>query len=564
MARSKYPRQVEQFAKWLFPMINLYDWGFYHTERKHPMPNLIRSHLLFLHSNNYKYASGYRYTRTRLAKHMAREVTHYYRSKFNATHFLLNLDIDAKSGEAKDIEEAKNIAHYIATCIHRGAYYEPSTNGKGQHVYLKVARGNLSCRDWKNLIRKYIRSLRKALEQKGFQGTVDRVCGQCTLYTRKQSGSSYAWSIEEGDFGILSKIPTLPEGDTSFIKLSHAPTFTHKSFQLVINRQTARTLKEKEEQTKKNKRELALDTLQYTLLTRPQNGLSENIEETRKETNAISRMHKACGLYFRINRKLPTDKELQHFYELHNLHTGMDVEDREKRFKRAGVVIRYQKLHQTNHSEVETVFVKSHYMAMVAQNVNHSHFDGVKCDRSITTEDLAIALYVMECNSLLEHSHNSNRYFTCGNKSIISMFQKLKSIGMTERGCNLNKASAMRRILTNSGLISLEDGRYWHLGPQNGICKKFGIGELHPRRDEFVEFKDKVTGGADLSKAGFEQFENFVFEVHPFVEAVPDSAEELVQADKVVAKQFWGPIWKLEITAPPEAVVLEDFVEFDP
>ena len=473
--RRKYSPLTNALAKWLFPLIDRYDCGFYDYKDKCPKSYLTNEAM----NTMLAFGAGWGIkpiTRTQLEEHLFDGKTKYFRSSYKSRYAFINLDIDAHNGEI-DAEEA---AAFICDNFHNGVYYEPSTNGSGRHIYLLIDRNFMKLRRFKALLKEYVDALKYLMKEEKLDAVVDRACGTHSITTATTTNiGTKRRVIEKGDRGILGKIPRLPHRDQSLRQLIAAPVQPVTSLYNVIIK--AENLKEQKISSKKQ----ATNNKQAKhteILTSPDSPRS--LQEVKEETNAFKRMQWACSQFRRTHRDFPTVDQLLKFYEGHNLNTGCDQKNRRR--LRATKIIEYQKTHRTN--SWAGAFSPKLYQQLIESVVKTEHYAGVKVDRNVSTEDLAIGLYTLEMNAV--NLTESRRWqYTCGNKAIKEMFAALTLEGVTSRGCNTNKAVAIKNILCNAGLIVCLDSTWYYGGPVHGRCKKFGLGPNHPRLTEHLDIQ---------------------------------------------------------------------------
>lgn len=506
----KYEPLVRTFAKWLYQFIDRQDWGRFVPNLGHPMPILSREEFLF-RKNAPRHLHPFRdvpkLTMTTLTEHLAKREVIFYRSFRRAERWLLNIDIDAKN-ESQTSEGAEAAALHIATKLHKGLYYEPSTGGKGRHVYLVVERGFLPYDQWKALLAHYVTALKIICLHKKIPVAIDRICGMPTkLSSAADENCEHVFTIKEGHCGILSKIPTLPMSELGLNHLMTSPVLKAEDFQRVIEK--AEKLRAKV----KDKLALAASDRnrnQYDMLTRLGSAYRLNVENVRAEPNAFRRMHFACTL-FTMARKRFADSELElcEYYEQNDFHSGNSAKDRQIRLKRAQCVLNFQRQRRCEETMGVFGFDVSTYVELVEKHVRAEHWEGVKVpgDRGVSKFDLACCLYVMERNAM-KKSPTRRRQGTTGFKSIIDMSKVLRDAGVLPRASNPNQACAARKVLVNAGLATCEDAGYYAGGSEHGWCRKYGMGVNHPQQQVYEQFK------AEINKDTVEQYPVDAMPVH--------------------------------------------------
>jgi hypothetical protein len=492
----KYSDKTKRFSEWLFKLIDPYDCGLFCPEQGQPLPfntsDRYNSMLAAVDGHNTgskKFAR--RITKTHVQNHLEHADTLYYRSTRRGKHALLMLDIDAKgSGTTED--DAERAARYIIRRFHKGAYYEPSTGGRGRHVYIVLDRGDVPWRNFRALLKTYTASLKTILAHGRFKAKMDRVCGNFSIVTKKDG---HRW-IAEGDRGLMAKVPRLPFFD-SLDNCVKAPVFTLSSVHRVID--IAEEIEEKQRakkspppvkpQPRGGTREETYHIRTSADPVRDVSGLPRSLEDVRTDTDALNRMHYACTAYRHVYSKLPDDEStLIAFYEQQQLNTGIDEGGR--RVRRARSVLKFQLKCKPDPSLYRGGYDRKKYTDLVRQHVRPEHYEGITRDRGVNEEDLSVGIYLIELNSM--NSHGKRKWEgTCGTQCIIGMFKALRSLGLIGRGCNTNKATAVRKILVKAGLAVLADARWIHAGKQHGVCCKYGLGNAHPRHAEYQARREK-------------------------------------------------------------------------
>jgi len=156
---------------------------------------------------------------------------------------MFTIDLDAPKGRPYKPEDMEKAAKYITDHFHPGAYYEPSTLGKGIHMYIFVDVSDYPkllttdsplTRFNMHLVNRFLNNekhpdrdgwpyhklLAKLIELKGWDCKVDRIKG---TYSSHQGFMEYgSYHFERGCRGTLCKLPR-PQTKADFLKLVHTP-----------------------------------------------------------------------------------------------------------------------------------------------------------------------------------------------------------------------------------------------------------------------------------------------------------------------------------------------------
>lgn len=506
-------------------------------------------------------------TMTHLEKHLNNRATIYYRNGRRNNRWLLKIDIDGKK-EGQNTEHAELASEFIARKLHKGLYEEPSTGGKGRHIYLVVERGCLPHTKWKALLAQYVATLQQLIAKKRWKVSIDPICGLPTkLSSSADNDCNHVWTVHDGDFGILAKCPRVPMNELGLNHLVTSPVLKAEDFQRVIDQGMKASSKSKA---------TPLPSIRgyNNMLTKVPAYARINSETIRQEPDALKRMHFAWTCLTFTHKRLPIDElELMSFYEDKHFHTGMSDKDRRLRYRRAKSVDKYRKTRMNNVADWAFGFDSDIFLSLVRSHVRPEHYADVKCDREISELDLAVALYVTERNAM-RRSLKERRQGTTGFQSIIDMSKALRDAGVLPRACNANQACAARKILVNAGLTVLEDGSYYAGGAQSGWCRKFGVGDTHPRREYYEQFRamlkqekcdlyhfnrrtvievsdddsgkisERVVFNADSPKGSKQQALDLTWELAEPVRATCSNqfAVGVVKTVEATTEEFWGPV----------------------
>jgi hypothetical protein len=458
--------------------------------------------------------------------------TYYYRSNRAAPGFaLLKFDIDAKKDETDAHEQAQTIERYYLP----GAYFEPSTGGRGSHLYALVQFDRYTPR---RLINQWLKcagiGLRELMKERGFQSTIDvRTCKTFSEVSTDEHG------VRHLSMGQLCKIPR-PQNLDDMTRLENAPVFKPYHFDRMIDdfkvlrasKEPIRPVPVAVERIAPPVDEKAMEAVRINC------GAFKGMDATDARSRSV---HAVMSLSRQLGR-LPNVQEARLFYEASGLATvrpsGDTQEDVKRRERRLSGAIEYagktfdvSKCGKGMHLETFLPLIREH---VKPETVTAS---GKALDRPITDEDLAVCLWVIEQASF-ERKERRDEQWTVGNERIIAAFRKLSSRSRSNTanhqkasynntcvplnsqkvdsevsnavsspfGCNQNKAVAMKMILVKSGLAEIIDqsyrpGKYqrklndaaWDAIKVTGRCKRICIGHKHPRFAEFNRIYDELV-----------------------------------------------------------------------
>jgi hypothetical protein len=449
----KYSKLCHRFAKWLFPLIDPYDWGAFSAKKQKPMPAYTNDKLNAYYGK--RSCAPPNLTRTRIERQLDGSAKLYYTSLRKSGFALLCIDVDAHNGQSDALETAL----YIRDAFFRGAFLEASQ--RGYHLYT-LARVGLCTRKVFNAVALQLESnLNTLVEENGFTCPVE-VLGRFTLVESNK--------IVEGARAKPTPMPHLynREADMSFLEAM--PIFLRLAFQLVDD---------------------AAEAVRECQSTRHDTHTSGILEERvgsvprRDSSCAWERMQWACFDYTVVYRSLPSIEELLSYYQ--TVYGGDASKERIARAK-AAIKYRGRTFDSTKASEGGYETQKAQLLEAVRQ---HCVDRTAKYEAEITDEDLAIALFVVQCNSFRVYD-DERQQWSCPRKAFGGMFQALQKQKLTKRGCsNLNKSVALKVILQRSGLIECVDADYVH-GEHFGVGKKYTIGPTHWRYQQFCRWSENI------------------------------------------------------------------------
>lgn len=487
----RYSPLTRQLAKWLYPTVDRYEFGV--KEQWEERPKFASSGFRRSPSPSNRWWQP-KLTMTHLEAHLNRDTTYYFTSRPCAQQHLLMIDVDAHDGEA----DAWDVAAWIVNGYFPGAYWEPSTNGCGAHVYLLVGVGYQRRCDFiervalaPNSLASYLREI---VAYERFEAPVCGIYGTCR---GAQSGPQHR--------GRLAKLPR-PADQAAMGRLLSMPSFDLFHMQRVILEARERGIVLEDEQGATAVPGAGTQARDPHI---PVNRLSPRSKASFAETLMDSSCHfersKGAAMYLAHQlRRLPNDEEVRVFYEERELGD----EAKPDRLPRLGRAIRA--LERTYDSSKATGF--SYEVGQFLPDLTRLVDDDdlrtcaveAKYPRRVTHFDLDIALgfHVKQSLNVPDHPRQA---FTVPLKGLVAWFAKLKDSGQVTRSCNYAKARAARLALIRAGMITLLDDHYQPAAFSAdgvGIAKKWGLGENCPQYAMFAEAYRRYSPRRSTSQSG--------------------------------------------------------------
>jgi len=231
-------------------------------------------------------------------------------------------------------------------------------------------------------------------------------------------------------------------------------------------------------------------------------------------------MRIASSLYRHIHgRYASIDSDLVRFYE--ELHLNTYAERQNQRHQRAADALEDHR--QTEIPNIGNGFVSerdSLWLPLIKKHIpdcvkRYAYRFGLEDDL------LAAGLYCLTTNCFKQN--RPDRMHTCTDGALEAFYSKLKRDGalVGPKGKKIatsrkNKRLGVLKALQMGGLIVLRDSSFHYGGRVHGRGQKFGIGENHPRHDEFEKLyghlvdpkcfslKSKTEKAVDETKKGDE------------------------------------------------------------
>lgn len=460
----KYDPLTNRYATWLFQYIDRYDFGV--TNKKSGTVTQVNENWKL--EGFYQSSPGIfpqKLTRTLLDKHLTgTEKIHVIPSR--STGFaLMCIDIDAHEGQ----QDAYEAACWARSTYFPHCYLEPSR--RGYHLYLLCRVGHCPRWHWNHIVAHVEVALQSLFVENAFESTVE---------VRSSFSLVHDGTIEHGRFAAA---PCLPNRQSDLNQLERMPVYLPRAFkQLHLDGELSRELAE----------ELYVDHQQSGpepegQTTVPDGYVSWKSNAMPHSPCAWDRMKRACFDYTTIYRQIPTpDELLEHYRTTYDTNEGDH-----RRIKRAKQAIKYRQK-TFDPSKAGDGGFKAILPELLKAIQTHATNRTTKYTSELTDEDFAVALYTITIDSFTKHD-DSRRQWTVGTNSIMVMFRTLSEAKAIDRGCNRNKATALKQILEAAGLIECIDRKWVSTKDGTGICKKWTIGTNHPRYAEFVRFAEEIT-----------------------------------------------------------------------
>lgn len=492
----KYDDLTNRFAKWLFPLIDRVDCGYKHEDGS-PRPFHTSA---FLTSRGHDYPPR-KVTRTFLQAHLRDEETFYYRSRRRSGFVLAMIDVDAHEGQT----DAQAVADWLVSTYFPQAYCEPSTHGRGRHVYAVLRVGD--ARPWvvNAALSETAEALALLARQGGFKSTVCGIYGTYTLWITDDSGERTI-----GKRGSLGKVPRLSQGLDSFRRLVSAPVFLMSSLVRAVDdaAQHRRVLSLSPSCTKASTSESPPSanvnaSVKPPPCTKPSTSepsdnpkLNDLRDRALSTTNPLARMRLASSLFYHQHGRYAADEQqLVEFYEANGMNT--DEDRRGRRLERARIAL---ERHRATERRWRTKgYDASDYLPMIHQNVTQAArtHPAVKYRYAVGDDLLAAGLYAYTKAAFA--TNRTDRMHSLSDEGLKAMFETLASGGaVNSKFGDKEKRVAVRQMLQLAGLIVLRDGDHVHGGREHGVADKWGLGPSHVRFAEFVKAYGHVVDPRSL------------------------------------------------------------------
>ena len=477
---------THRLSRWLYQYIDRYAYGLKPPDQIKPFRRYKDTRLDVAKQSGYGLRHLEKLTMTHVEKHLFGDTRYYYISKPSSHCHLLMVDIDAHDGE----QDAWNAAQWLTEMFFPGAYWEPSTNWAGAHLYLLCEAGY-----WKrskfneivsgagNSLAKYLRAV---VADEGFEARVCGVYGTCPV--RNKEGRTIK-------AGSLAKVPR-PRTVEDMDRLRWMPCFNWLAWRSVIDEARSRGIRledgiggvEVAECHARQQSEGADDNYPCNILSTRfhQNTTTDMLQSHcawQRSKGTVMVLAQELG-------RLPGVNEVAAVYEQLDLGSGEADRDRIRRHARAINIV--AQTYDPGKAQKQRYQV-GQYLPVVTKLLTYEDLwratTDAKYPRRLTHDDLDIGLGYHVVRSLGVQDR-SEQEFTAPVDGMIKWFRKLKDKGLISRSCNYGKVRAIRLGLLRAGLILVLDVNYTPaaLADNNvGIAKKWGLGENCPEYGEYAE-----------------------------------------------------------------------------
>ena len=446
-----------------------------------------------------------------LRPHFDGDATVFYTSNPYSYIAMLTIDIDHVDGANPD--ECVAAAQLIVEHLHPGAYYEPSTGGRGIHLYILLnIEGWIppprftSIRprqfhwlntylDLKAGALHYSSLLNKWIHHKGVNCTIDRIkgtypqywfdvcCKARQLINRAQLCKVPRLDTEEKFWRFVqAPIYTMDDIHQNHAWLENALTCSNPTLPIIISDTIAEdnATQDEENETDKNKK---AKYPTYTTNNRlgMKGGHGQNIGlcwEDLRSRDAVCRTIVLIQYLARMLKRLPTYAEWHDFYCRNGLNTGAETPRRPQRFKDCVEFVAAT----FDPKKCETRYRVGEFLDDIRTRLSDEDLKqlcaGFKS--KITHEDLDVAMGCYWAN--IAQDKPDRLQFTVPVKGVIGWFRFLKRAGMHSRSCDKTKAKLLRTALQRIGYLDLLDPTV-----ARGRAQRWIVGKAFPKYDEFVE-----------------------------------------------------------------------------
>jgi hypothetical protein len=471
-----------------------------------------------------------------IKSHLAGEETYFYTSNPYSEVGLLVIDLDATlTSSYEDIECA---AKYIIDKYHPGAYYDPSTNDEGIHLYfyfdvidffrcyynyavpirlpkMHLVSDYLNSRTFSGRPGKaYVALLKELIEVADIDCQVCGIKGTFSSYEGQQYKKGYAINNR----GNLCKLPR-PRDKHEFMKLVNAPILTFGDIvensraiekeikrlrweldgvgeQIVITEPSAPSPPDPSNTDNAADSGSRANRKQARKKSRKSNGATaaQGVYEQCYDPSAFTRTWKSVQSLARDLRRMPSYDEWNEFYKRHDLDTPPETSARRTRFDACVKFLAPDfdptKGHASNYEVGE-------FLDDIKNRLNEEELRQFwKKNCRITYEDLDIAMgFHWYC--IGKQKCSDDHAFEISVKGMRTWFQNLKKRGQSKRSCDKTKAPILRKALLEIGYITVIDPRY----VKGKKSLRWGIGENFPKYHQEYVASDMGVLEATLNEA---------------------------------------------------------------
>ena len=457
----KYAKRTWDVARAIRGLYDECDWG-YRSREGHPV-SIASGEMLKLWWRGDVKQRWQRLTKTLIESHLEGTDVIYYRPSRKSDTLLTCVDLDAHEGQV-DVDRAMKCVMELFP----NSYWQPSTGGRGRHVFVKIdvkykRRHSVNC-----VLRELQSALRRVLLSRGVETTLD-VIGTYTLKEEREDGI-------EARMGQLCPLPK-PLTEEALKSFIDAPIW---EYQRVLEVAAG------DSQTR------AVDGRLY----RPDVSGPSVVEDCFSGDSFI-RMGEAKRDYSTLFQADPDlDQLLSHYQHLYP-NTGPCNPGRVKRVK---YVLKTSDFNPDKACGSGWSNMTHSLLQSITQYVKPEYFEDLKYNRNLTNEDIALALYAITLNSFAKQDSAIKQY--CVPLAAFSgVVEHLRNEGLTDRAMNRrNKIKGCKTILERSGLIQcLDDSYRFSICPISGERDKdYGVGKKyvpsvnHPMFERWCRWAENV------------------------------------------------------------------------
>jgi hypothetical protein len=458
---------VSRYCKWIYQFADRYIHAIKNNDKFYQL-NTTES-LNNAHDNKFLFRKIKKLTRKYIVNHLSKETTHYYTCNRKSGVILLGLDIDAHEGQL----DAAQAAGWLQEVLSLSCYIESSTNGLGIHLYflLEVERYQKS-EAINSSIKVIADSIRELVSSEGFESNVDGIKG--TLNIRDKAGL-----IQK--HGQLIKLPR-PLTQQQYDSLISIQPYTLAEITSKINQA-------KEEQGLLSKTETApnqkaeKNTLSKTVIHGFTNVFRAPEGVTATDTDANKRKIYAISQFHLNAKRHPTIEEALDYYEAHCLTTG--PRDAKRISNMSDALNYYAKNNNPNvkpNNELLDISPNVELVSSIGIPAEDMKYNITKTKQlNISVQD--VAAFVTICNFITLEGTTTDSICPSRDR-IVAMWDKLKSDGTLNNGCNNAKYKKLRELCVKYELLEIVEDyirpiKYGDVKVQSGKGYTIAPGRLH-------------------------------------------------------------------------------------
>ncbi len=394
---------------------------------------------------------------------------------------LVRVDIDAHDIELDADRDDVDAATHVSDVLFTGLYSERSS-GRGHAVYLMLDIAGQAAADVNASLRQLERTILASFRDRGFRSTVE-----------VQGGITPVEGTHVGTYAQLAAFPILRRGLPDLYRIIDSPRVTTAELADLIDAQPV-TAELKPMTPAARRPRLTRPILLHRdgpMASSPGSGhvrRAKSSPEARggqedcvsvdapQHSKAFRRMCAAAHDFDRRSGRPATAAELMEHYEA--VHPDVDAAH-PARWRRAEYVVKTFRPRARKNSWAEMK------PAMLATVRTHCAPDSRtdKYPYVIDEVSLAAVLYLITWTAFIKAPY-PKRQWTLSRDGFKAGLRHLMQIDPDLKCGNLNKMIAARTILWRSQLVDCLDESYLPAGRENGLAKKWVLGEKHPRYQE--------------------------------------------------------------------------------